>query len=482
LGGFVSALSSKDATALLQRFAPQVWLHPQEKYFPCPVDWYLERVTMGFAEEQTASTYDTTAVASNVTEANLNAQSYDGSSSGGALSGTKPIDEAFFSLPVTGGSASGTYTGWAPTNGGYPSNATPPVLGGVIDRKDSGGDVIGYDLVYGFFYGYNGVAMNDIGFGVHEGDLEHVVVRVDADQKTLLAVYYRQHSSGDPYNGWYYPPGPDVPEAGGIFFEALPNGRPVVYSALESHASYPRETDDWSYGWKGTDEVGQGSAWETWNSIVLLNDPSQAAWLDYSGRMGGAPLSAVGVFSYPPPTPIVQGWQNARTDGPFIEREIFCQHMSGQSSRISSGNFYVAQVPLGWAFGDPENKLSQASLNRITLNVSHDTGNDERAISNITSGCTTSPPYKHTDSVYFSDMVYVDAAGKKHTGYTDAWNALCTDNGLAAGTPVTFRVVVTWIQSDVEAHPQTAPAMFDPTDPLVVAARAASHEAAPAPA
>jgi Vacuolar protein sorting-associated protein 62 len=388
----------------------------------------------------------------------LNAQHYDGSSSGGALSGSMPIDEAFFALPVTN---SATYSGWAPTNEKYAANATPPVLGAVIDRKDASGDVIGYDLVYGFFYAYNGKAMNDyVGFGVHEGDLEHVVVRVDADQKTLLAVYYRQHKSSDPYNGWYYPPAPDAPVAGSIFFEATSDGRPVVYSALCSHASYPREADDWSYGLKGTDEVGQGTAWETWNSIVVLNDASQQAWLDYSGRMGAAPTGVS--LSYPPTTPVAQGWQNLIKTGPFIDREIFCQWQKGQSSRVSAGNFNVAQTPLGWAFDDPENKLSQASLDRITLNVSHDTGNDERAISNITSGCTTQPPYKHTDTVYFSDMVYVDAAGKKHTGYTDTWNALCTDNKLAAGTSVAFRVVVTWLQSDAAAYPQTAPTMHAP--------------------
>ena len=326
----------------------------------------------------------------------------------------------------------------------------------MIDRHDSTGTtVVGYDLVYAFFYAYNGQAMFDPGIGVHEGDLEHVVVRVASDQQTLLAVYYRQHSSSDQYNGWYYPPGPDIPQAGGILFEAHTAQRCVVYSARCSHASYPRQADTWSY-WKGTDEVDQGYAWDTALNVVVMNDPSQNYWLDYVGRFGAAP-PAQWINSFPPTSPITQNWQTVIASGPFIDREVYCQHLSGQSSRVSAGQFYIAQVGLSWAFDDPNGWLSSDQLNRITMCLSHDvSGHDQRAITGITNGVVTSPPYAHTDNVYFSNLQYTDASGKVHTGYDDAWKAMTVDSIAPSGSTVTFRVVCTWLAAQNAATPQTA--------------------------
>jgi Vacuolar protein sorting-associated protein 62 len=461
MAGFQSALSVTDAKQLLQTFAPYVWIYSSEPYFPCSVDWYLQRVQLGFAHEATIG-YNTTLLSPTVSAANLNTTSNDGQSSGGALAGTVPGDN-FFVLPVTGGAGSGTYTGWRPQSSGanaYRTGSVPPVYGGVIDRRNTAGAVIGYDLVYGFFFAYNGPAMNDPGFiGIHEGDMEHVVARVDSDKKILLAVYYRQHSGSDPYNGWYYPPGPDTPEAGGILFEAYSAQRCVVYCAQDSHASYPREADTWSYKLRGTDLVDQGYGWDTAQNVVVLNDPSQNYWLDYSGRFGAAP-SAQKVVSFPPPSPIVQGWQNLITTGPFIDREIYCQELKGQHSRVSAGNTNIAQVPLSWTFDDPNGWLSTDQLNRITVNLSHDvSGSDQSAITGITNGCTKNPPYAHTDNVYISDLAYTDGSGKVHTGYSDAWQAMTAESIARGGSPVTFRIVCTWLGTAAAAQPQTALAM-----------------------
>jgi hypothetical protein len=447
MSGFTSALSTADAQTLLQRFAPYVWLHSEEPYFPCSVDWYLQRVQLGFAQAGTAG-YDTTIVATTVTSTNLNTTTSNGQSSGGALNGAT-VPDNFFVLPVTGGANSGTYTGWHPTNSGanaYRSGQVPPVYGGVIDRKDASGATVGYDLIYAFFYAYSGQAMIDPGIGVHEGDLEHVVVRVDADQQTLLAVYYRQHAGSDPYNGWYYPPGPDTPQAGGILFEAHSAQRCVVYSAKCSHASYPRQADTWSYFGKGTDVVDQGYAWDTAQNVVVMNDPSQNYWLDYAGRFGAAP-PLQWINSFPPTSPIVQNWQTLITSGPFEDREVYCQHLAGQTSRVSI-NFFIAQARLSWTFDDPNGWISPDQLNRIVMNLSHDvSGPDERAITGIKNGLVTSPPYAHTDNVYFSGLQYTDASGKVHTGYDDAWAAITADSIARGGSPVSFRVIITWVDS-----------------------------------
>ena len=337
----------------------------------------------------------------------------------------------------------------------------------MIDRTSTAGAVIGYDLVYVFFYAYNGQAMADFaGFGVHEGDIEHVVARVDADQETLLAVYYPQHGTG-PYTGWYYPPGPDKPEAGGILFETLTSQRCIVYSAAESHADYPREADDWSYGIKGSDSVNQGYGWDTSAAIVLLNDSSQNYWLDYAGRFGSAKALLSAQLSNPPTGPIEQGWQNLIASGPFVEREIYCQEIKGQTSRVSElvngklVNTNIAQVGLTWTFDDPNGWISEEQLTRITVNLSHDvSGSDQRAITGITTGLTTTPPYAHTNSVYVSDLVYIDKSGERHTGYSDTWSAITADSSAPSGATVTFRVVCTWQGSALSAHPQT-PSAFE---------------------
>jgi hypothetical protein len=453
MSGFQSALSNQDATSLLQTFAPYVWLHPEEENYPCSVDWYLARVTLGFAQAGSLG-YSITPVLESVDQTSLVSTTFDGIASGGALGGAVPAEDSFFVLPVTDDS---TYAGQAPPAGAktYPKGSSPPVYGGVIDRYDSTGAVVGYDLVYAFFFAYNGLAMFDPGIGTHEGDLEHIVVRVALDKKTLLAVYYRQHAGDDPYNGWYYPPGPDTAQDGDTvpLFEAHTPQRCVVYCAQGSHASYPYQSSFWWY-WRGRDVVGQGCAWDTAQNVLLMNDTQQQQWLDYSGRFGTAP-TATAVFSGPPTSPIVQGWQNVIASGPFVDREIYCQYQAGQSSRVSQ-NFYIAQTTLSWAFDDPNGWLSLAQLDRITVNLSHDTGNDQRAITAITNGCTKVPPYAHTDNVYVSDLVYVDASGKTHTGYSDAWKAITADSSAPTGATVSFRIVCTWVDESSSTMPQIA--------------------------
>ncbi|HVZ33545.1 MAG TPA: Vps62-related protein [Polyangiaceae bacterium] len=431
---------------------------------------------LGFAQAATVG-YNTAIVSSVASSANLNKTIYDGQSSGGALNGASVPEDNFFVLPVIGGEDSGTYAGWKPSGTGanaYAKGNVPPVYGGVIDRHDANGNVIGYDLVYAFFFAYNGLAMLDPGIGVHEGDLEHVVARVDADKKTLIGVYYRQHAGDDPYNGWYYPPGPDTPEAGGILFETYTAQRCIVYCAQGSHASYPRQADVWLY-LRGRDVVDRGFAWDTAQNVVVMNDPAQSYWLDYVGRFGAAP-TARAVFSSPPSSPICQGWQNEIASGPFIEREIYCQELPHNSSRVSAGDFFIAQVPLSWTFDDPNGWLSSAQLARVKINLSHDVkGQDCRAITGITSGSVTNPPYAHTDNVYFSSLQYTDANGKTHTGYADTWQAMRADSTAPASAQISFRIVCAWTGPQDSARPQTATASSAPqaqTQPAAATPRA----------
>jgi len=73
---------------------------------------------------------------------------------------------------------------------------------------------------YWFFYAFNGPTD---GFGVHQGDWEHFSVRADAQCSTRLG--YMPFAHGDP------PPWSNATIA-------EKDGHPVVYSAINSHATY----------------------------------------------------------------------------------------------------------------------------------------------------------------------------------------------------------------------------------------------------
>lgn len=96
-----------------------------------------------------------------------------------------------------------------------------------------------FDIEYWFFYAFNGPSSIgvrlDIGhkrptlraqippFGEHQGDWEHVTVRINAQTSELFAIYTAEHGWGT----WHWPN--KIPMSG---------TRPIVYSAVNSHATY----------------------------------------------------------------------------------------------------------------------------------------------------------------------------------------------------------------------------------------------------
>jgi hypothetical protein len=105
-----------------------------------------------------------------------------------------------------------------------------------------------YDLQYIFFYPFNGPQTFLIGltewdlldpchvvtrygfwqpFGTHEGDFERVTVRVTSDFSSVIAVNFAAHGTGT----WYHVGDPRLQFSDGTHVR--------VFSALNSHASYP---------------------------------------------------------------------------------------------------------------------------------------------------------------------------------------------------------------------------------------------------
>lgn len=120
-------------------------------------------------------------------------------------------------------------------------------------------------ITYWLFYAYN--AKND---DLHEGDWERVSLRFDRAGEPKQVAYYA-HSGSPRICAWG-----DVRRTG--------KRHPVVFSALGSHASYPR-AGEFSVGSGGgvDDADGQGPRWRTWRSGVRS---ASQPWYGFGGAWG----------------------------------------------------------------------------------------------------------------------------------------------------------------------------------------------------
>jgi hypothetical protein len=300
-----TTLSDTAALALLQEFAPVVYLSSKEKYFPASVDWYLPLVTMTYTHA-VQDTPQTDVILHQVTKANINTQ----------VSG----DEFSWLIPYQDGTTTKftaaldfrlsiidqkTYYGQQPPP---PVSPQAPFYGAVIDNPAVGAT----DLLYMFFYGYNGEAGIAFGgLGTHEADWEHVIIRLSADKSKIMGMYCQAHASDGAYSKWYYKSGSSGPPN----FETYgASQRPIVYSAAESHASY---TSAGTFniggpgGILGEDETDEGALWNATANVVLVSLP-ETNWLQFSGRWG----ATNDTFGKSPDPPAAQGWLVPRSDGP----------------------------------------------------------------------------------------------------------------------------------------------------------------------
>jgi len=140
-----------------------------------------------------------------------------------------------------------------------------------------------YDVQYIFFYAYNGDMLASAAESAHEADVEHVTVRVAKDGQILPRIYYAAH---DGEGRWY--------ERGVDGYSVNPEGRPIVYSAVNSHASYPwaRRTEREIRGVPlPSDETRDGGIeWDCRRNLVNVGEKRHPIpgmqWLQYSGRWG----------------------------------------------------------------------------------------------------------------------------------------------------------------------------------------------------
>jgi hypothetical protein len=254
--------------ALLQRFAPVVLLHPSEPTRPVSAEWLLARAELEPAPGRSPR---------------LLAASIVGAFRSPWQRAEDPSERLH---PAT------------ETRAGSPDPRNWVAYG--LAFRAAGGGVL---LQYWFFYPFNdGYWIFD-----HEGDWEHVTVKLDGALRAEGA-YYARHDDAHP----------------GVWFPwaalAREGDHPVVLAARGTHASYASAADapPWERLCPQTDparahEAGC-AAWRTWHAaggIAALGERSapRVAFLSWPGRWGSTGRLGMDSRTYPPPGPAFQrGW------------------------------------------------------------------------------------------------------------------------------------------------------------------------------
>ena len=300
--GVSHAQSPAVSLDVIQKYAPTIYLHPYDNHHPMAVEEFLSASSM---LDQSGNT-----LKSGLTPADLATYS----SSTNYLRFTNGVfptagNDYETGDPIVAGSAAGT------------GQSNAPVYVKTIDY----GTYI--DLKFYLFYAINGFQTFQAGiivnlktqpylfdwgnFALHQGDWEHVTVRISEDTTKLLGVFYSEHGKA----AWVAQP-------------SLDGTHPIVYSAWDSHANYPTAgivIDDIILNSPGviplswlkvanitTNTSGgtiaayhqpspyypNGITWAPWQNtsqLVLLDgNAATAPWLAFNGQWGPSWTTAVG--------------------------------------------------------------------------------------------------------------------------------------------------------------------------------------------
>ncbi|AUX22522.1 uncharacterized protein SOCEGT47_030250 [Sorangium cellulosum] len=227
--------SSRD-DRLIRKYAPIVRFHPDEDHFPVDMITFYRNSSLRNAsgqlllsEPQTEGPIAGASSADKEDYLDLAARVYAGEVTMTTSPGGFPMP----GMTVT------------PPMDGY--NAGAPMYAHVVDYTKDG--VAYHEIVYSMLFAYNGCEMFRAGtkddwwdsmtyttfrwcaFGRHEGDWEHVTVRVNAATGQVTDVYTNAHGRKDAH--------------GRDDFEWR-NNHPIVYVGLSSHGTYAH-ADTWHY-------------------------------------------------------------------------------------------------------------------------------------------------------------------------------------------------------------------------------------------
>jgi hypothetical protein len=280
-----------DDDGLLERWAPKLYFHPDEKYFPCSVDWYLRRVSLNDGAGNVV--YKPVISPPERPDSSVLADEYLG-------------QRREWTLRILSKSSRAGDLETASCYG-YVRPVTEPQSGRLLAK----------DLNYWFFYAFNGnifdrdtlsrylsvgtvlaggsillipdgavafIALLETlakakawvsswdGLDQHQGDWETITVRVDPDGQPIQQIYFAAHGQGT----WE------------TKYDVTQDGRPKVYVAKESHASYATVGRFTRLGGLANDYTSdQGVEWDTQPVLVDVGyDRDVSLAVSWNGRDG----------------------------------------------------------------------------------------------------------------------------------------------------------------------------------------------------
>ncbi|KAK9812839.1 hypothetical protein WJX72_004577 [[Myrmecia] bisecta] len=308
---------------------PVFLLHPRERHFPCSVEWFLERaelllVRKGWRRQvlQVLEPFGKLSPAA-LKAAQDSFATHQQEVQRQERRRKRKQPNSFMMLRL----GEAYRAGQADCINDVPVYAHVKEVVDPLGRRDS------IEINYMKFLAYNGYYKVFNTFyvgelGAHDADWEHITVRLSPDASRVLGIYYSAHRH---YDGVWL-------SASSIPRE--PNGRPIVYTALNGHGAYwfpgfvPRLflafndlTSDQGPVWdakrcvlvtqgklpqvvsRGTSLDGSsyssGLERSSMSSVEVVSDPSAADWLAFEGRWGSTVVA-----------PALQDWF-ARAENPI---------------------------------------------------------------------------------------------------------------------------------------------------------------------
>ena len=296
----LSALGRPFLSALAHRHRPVVYLHRDEPCMPCTPDWYARHADLFHGDTKVAAAEELSGELMGDTawleERRLKAaaqqqqQQLQQAQLGRAADGTLPAPSTTPALLTPDGSHAprpprpSKAVCWQQYNfrmrvahrAGMPVDSLSSAAPMQCYVRDTPAH---YELLYVFCYAYNAPyrVLASMWLGAHDGDWEHVTMRVDKHSQRVSHIYYGAH-------GWR----DGVWRAAGEF--ETDGERPVVYVARGSHACYPH-AGRWLRIWAGANDLCErGHRWDASRTLLLHLSASggeaedrEVAWLRYSG-------------------------------------------------------------------------------------------------------------------------------------------------------------------------------------------------------
>lgn len=240
-----------DEKSLVDKWSPIIYLHSNEKYFPCSVDW-LNKNAVLVDHNTSPPTF-----ISPVTNMDL----YNVSK--------KYNFERRVSGDIIWSFGSEMYPGELPIK-------DVPIYA-LVKNKD--GKIY---IIYTFIFARNGeysiLGLADA--GQHPADIEQMVVELDENTGELLKVFYGAHSTW--VRKWV--DAKNVP---------MENGKIVAYMALHGHGLYEKPGTVFRLFGLSNDYTEKGIRWQPRVKLIYPRDspkyvPSEMGWTAFYGRFGGS--------------------------------------------------------------------------------------------------------------------------------------------------------------------------------------------------